>query len=478
MRNDLAILLALVCIGVATLVFPACTNPNSEVSDAEASHTEAVTYATYTNERFNYRLEYPAHFVAEGEPTNNDGQVFSGENVELRVFGTHNVQDESLRTIARSYGGNPEAAEITQNVSDAVIVRAHGERAETVVKAIALGAEQVGVLVLSVQNDAVPDSVRAHIIDSFVASSEADPARADGFTRYTNDGLGFSLLRPADAEVSTPTNDHVTIKRIGPGSEAGTEITDGFLVTVARDPEAERFDALRTYAQAVVAQERNDVTEPLERRTIGQNEAYRYQAQTELGGSATHYLFFPADGVGFHVTVSFSDPDDRGYAGTLQTMLESLTFAARSGGGTEASEGDTQQVQIALLDYSANGGAANGEARGCDRVVMVTREIAETQAPLTAALEMLFALDDTDVEGWQNFIARTNNTLTFRRARVEEGTAHIYLEGELSGLGGVCDNPRAAIQIEETALQFDTVEEVQLYLNGEPTDLRPDMRGP
>src|SRR5690606_20483189 len=101
MRNDLAILLALVCIGVATLVFPACTNPNSEVSDAEASHTEAVTYATYTNERFNYRLEYPAHFVAEGEPTNNDGQVFSGENVELRVFGTHNVQDESLRTIAR-----------------------------------------------------------------------------------------------------------------------------------------------------------------------------------------------------------------------------------------------------------------------------------------------------------------------------------------------------------------------------------------
>lgn len=91
---------------------------------------------------------------------------------------------------------------------------------------------------------------------------------------------------------------------------------------------------------------------------------------------------------------------------------------------------------------------------------------------------MLFALDDTDVEGWQNFIARTNRTLTFRRARVEEGTAHIYLEGELSGLGGVCDNPRAAIQIEETALQFDTVEEVQLYLNGEPTDLRPDMRGP
>ena len=81
------------------------------------------------------------------------------------------------------------------------------------------------------------------------------------------------------------------------------------------------------------------------------------------------------------------------------------------------------------------------------------------------------------VDGYTNFIARTNDTLSFERAEVDEdGTAHIYLTGELSGLAGVCDDPRAAIQIEETALQFATVAEVQLYLNDEPTDLIPSQQ--
>ena len=55
--------------------------------------------------------------------------------------------------------------------------------------------------------------------------------------------------------------------------------------------------------------------------------------------------------------------------------------------------------------------------------------------------------------------------------------AKIYLTGELGPLGGVCDNPRAAIQIEETALAYDTIDSVALFLNGEPTNLTPSGRG-
>jgi len=60
---------------------------------------------------------------------------------------------------------------------------------------------------------------------------------------------------------------------------------------------------------------------------------------------------------------------------------------------------------------------------------------------------------------------------------VEHGTASIYLSGELSGLAGVCDNPCASIQIEETTLQFPTVDNVVFYLSGEETDLTPGERG-
>lgn len=135
-----------------------------------------------------------------------------------------------------------------------------------------------------------------------------------------------------------------------------------------------------------------------------------------------------------------------------------------------AGQPDTTQVRIALLDTSGNG---TGPSRGCDRLALTTRTIPATQAPLTAALQALFALESEQVDGNFNFIARTKGTLSFDKATVEGGVAKVYLKGSLSGLSGVCDDPRAKIQIEETALQFPTVQSVELYLDGVKTSLQP-----
>ena len=138
-------------------------------------------------------------------------------------------------------------------------------------------------------------------------------------------------------------------------------------------------------------------------------------------------------------------------------------------------------VQVAVLDYTAGKEAfekeSDGKKRGCDRVVFVDRNVARTEQPLSAALEELFAIEQFDVGGWQNFIAKTNETLSFDRATIDDGVASLYLRGKLSGLTGTCDDPRARIQIEETALQFPEVDSVAIYLNGQPTDLQPDARG-
>ena len=97
--------------------------------------------------------------------------------------------------------------------------------------------------------------------------------------------------------------------------------------------------------------------------------------------------------------------------------------------------------------------------------------------PLTAALSALFAIPTTTVNGWFNYIPRTSSTLQFSSATVVNGTANIYLTGSLSGLAGVCDDPRTEIQVEETALQFTPVQQVQLYLNNQPvTTLAPNMK--
>jgi hypothetical protein len=37
-------------------------------------------------------------------------------------------------------------------------------------------------------------------------------------------------------------------------------------------------------------------------------------------------------------------------------------------------------------------------------------------------------------------------------------------------LGGVCDSPRVQAQIEQTALQFSTVSEVEVFVNDTPLE--------
>jgi len=130
---------------------------------------------------------------------------------------------------------------------------------------------------------------------------------------------------------------------------------------------------------------------------------------------------------------------------------------------------------LAFLDI--NDTSTSTKERGCDRVVMVPWTIPTTTMPLSGALAALFTISTTTVNGYFNFIDRTNETLRFQRASVDSaGTAHIYLTGTHTGLAGVCDDPRAAIQIEETALQFPTVQRVQLYLNNASTTLIPSER--
>ena len=134
----------------------------------------------------------------------------------------------------------------------------------------------------------------------------------------------------------------------------------------------------------------------------------------------------------------------------------------------------TSSVVLAMLDTAQ---ISNGPSRGCDKVVMVNQQIPTTTAPLTAAMNALFSTSSTTVGGWFNYIPRTSATLQFSNATVVNGTANIYLTGSLSGLAGVCDDPRTDIQIKETALQFPSVQQVQLFLNNQPVaTLAPNMK--
>ena len=215
---------------------------------------------------------------------------------------------------------------------------------------------------------------------------------------------------------------------------------------------------------------------PTQTQLYGMN-AYRYQVETL--GEVTVYVVAGNDNERIHtLSYNIADPNNQDYEEMVMSMLQSFqSVNVQSNGMTNGGPSDespvVDTVSLAMLEIGDDG---EGDRYGCDYLAFVEREVTSTTAPLTAAMQELFSIATTSVDGHYNFIANTNDTLEFDRATVENGTAHIYLSGELSGLAGVCDDPRASIQIEQTALQFSTVNDVQLYLDGEVTDLTPSQR--
>jgi sugar lactone lactonase YvrE len=57
--------------------------------------------------------------------------------------------------------------------------------------------------------------------------------------------------------------------------------------------------------------------------------------------------------------------------------------------------------------------------------------------------------------------------LTVESASIQEGLATVELSGQMM-LGGECDDPRVAAQLEETALQFPEASQAAIFINGTP----------
>jgi hypothetical protein len=122
------------------------------------------------------------------------------------------------------------------------------------------------------------------------------------------------------------------------------------------------------------------------------------------------------------------------------------------------------RVKLYLIAVNDNGIA--GKKIGCnDSLVAVDREIPATNAPLTAALNLLFSLTDKNYgqSGLYNVLYQSK--LEIDSAAIVSGKATIHLSGSLV-LSGVCDNPRVQAEIEQVALQFSTVKTVDVFLNG------------
>ncbi len=85
---------------------------------------------------------------------------------------------------------------------------------------------------------------------------------------------------------------------------------------------------------------------------------------------------------------------------------------------------------------------------------------------MTAAYEQLFATASSKTpEPLYN--ALENSDLRLQGINIVDGHASVHVVGQLE-LGGACDAPRVRAQLEQTALQFRTVNTVSIQINGTP----------
>lgn len=134
----------------------------------------------------------------------------------------------------------------------------------------------------------------------------------------------------------------------------------------------------------------------------------------------------------------------------------------------QTSQPGQQTVQIFLIALEDNG--QSGKKIGCDdSVIPVPVTITPTLGVLRAALEELLSVEDIyyGVTGLYNALHQSE--LVLDSVSIVQGKATIHLSGTFM-LSGVCDNPRVEAQLEETALQFPTVSQVSVFVNGKPLE--------
>jgi spore germination protein GerM len=102
----------------------------------------------------------------------------------------------------------------------------------------------------------------------------------------------------------------------------------------------------------------------------------------------------------------------------------------------------------------------------CKKVFPVEREIPRTDAPARAALDELLA-GPTPVEQTEGYSTSLNPGVTIRSLTIREGLATVDFDEQLGyQVGGSCRVSAIRAQITETLMQFSTVKNVVISING------------
>lgn len=114
----------------------------------------------------------------------------------------------------------------------------------------------------------------------------------------------------------------------------------------------------------------------------------------------------------------------------------------------------------------------DGGNLGCGaKLFFAPHAVPKTTAVLDATYRLLFDLKPTpeiSADGFRNVVGAYTQ-LWYDRVTLVDGVAKLYLTGTMRGPGH-CAEPELRAQIDQSALQFPTVQKLEVYLNGKVFD--------
>lgn len=105
----------------------------------------------------------------------------------------------------------------------------------------------------------------------------------------------------------------------------------------------------------------------------------------------------------------------------------------------------------------------------CSAVFPLQREIAQTQTPARSSMELLVA-GPTNSELDQGYTSSISNDTKINSIRIENGTAYVDFNEDLDAAGS-CMVLSIRSQITQTLLQFPTVNNVVISIDGETEEI-------
>jgi hypothetical protein len=178
------------------------------------------------------------------------------------------------------------------------------------------------------------------------------------------------------------------------------------------------------------------------------------------------FLNFASNNVSVESFLNTDSDDDAEAIEFVENIEELGVFEDENNNGADNNGLATfTTVRIPMLINDSYPVAAEMPEAGCDRIYWVTRNVSPTPAPLNATLNEMFSFDQELDFFIGNYAAKQEN-LSFDYAEIENRVAKIYLNGSIEKTETDCAD-RLAVQINWAALQFATIDSVEIYLNGE-----------